>query len=238
MVYSQLLVGVSPWRVLVKTGRSGKEQGETGEQRNYGVWERVKRWVLRHERNWLRERESALQVWEEVQLATVVEWCVSGAKDLRFIGREFHKLGEKLRNDRSANLSLVETGAREKTQMIWGTGSAGRFDIYEPVEVLWFGYMEEVVCNGDDQFTITVNPRWVTFKTSKRLTSASKLSAMHRSTTPFSPLSTHHFYPSTGRSVVHVYRHCAVTWPQWRSLIGCSCHCCWLLSKRAVTHRK
>ena len=22
---------------------------------------------------------------------TVVEWCVSGAKDLRFIGREFHK---------------------------------------------------------------------------------------------------------------------------------------------------
>ena len=24
------------------------------------------------------------------------------------------------------------------------------FDIYEPVEVLWFGYMEEVVCNGDD----------------------------------------------------------------------------------------
>ena len=25
-----------------------------------------------------------------------------------------------------------------------------RFDIYEPVKVLWFGYMEEVVCNGDD----------------------------------------------------------------------------------------
>ena len=34
--------------------------------------------------------------------------------------------------------------------MILGTGSAGRFDIYEPVEVLWFGYMEEIVCNGDD----------------------------------------------------------------------------------------
>ena len=29
-------------------------------------------------------------------------------------------------------------------------GSAGRFDIYEPVKVLWFGYMKEVVCNGDD----------------------------------------------------------------------------------------
>ena len=27
-------------------------------------------------------------------------------------------------------------------------GSAGRFDIHEPVKVLWFGYMEEVVCNG------------------------------------------------------------------------------------------
>ena len=24
------------------------------------------------------------------------------------------------------------------------------FVIYEPVEVLWFGYMEKVVCNGDD----------------------------------------------------------------------------------------
>ena len=45
---------------------------------------------------------------------TVVEWCVSGAKDLRFIGREFHKRGEELRNDQSANLSLVETGERER----------------------------------------------------------------------------------------------------------------------------
>ena len=27
--------------------------------------------------------------------------------------------------------------------------SAVRFDIFEPVEVLWFGYMKEVVCNGD-----------------------------------------------------------------------------------------
>ena len=45
---------------------------------------------------------------------TVVEWCVSGAKDLRFIGREFYKRGEELQNDRSANLSLVETGGRER----------------------------------------------------------------------------------------------------------------------------
>ena len=36
--------------------------------------------------------------------------CVSGAKDLRFIGREFHKQGEELQRDRSANLILVETG--------------------------------------------------------------------------------------------------------------------------------
>ena len=33
--------------------------------------------------------------------------------------------------------------------MIGGTSFAGRFDIYEPMKVLWFGYMEEVVCNGD-----------------------------------------------------------------------------------------
>ena len=30
---------------------------------------------------------------------TVVEWCVSEAKDFRFIGREFHKRGKELRND-------------------------------------------------------------------------------------------------------------------------------------------
>ena len=41
---------------------------------------------------------------------TVVEWCVSAAKDLRFIGREFHKWEEELR----IYLSLVETGGREK----------------------------------------------------------------------------------------------------------------------------
>ena len=114
MVYSPVVVGVSPWQVLVKTGRSGKEQRETGGQGNYGGWERVKRWSYRHERKWLQERESALQGWEGVELVTVVEWCVSWAKDLRFIGRKFHRRGEKLRNDRSANLSLVETGGRER----------------------------------------------------------------------------------------------------------------------------
>ena len=45
---------------------------------------------------------------------TVVKWCVSGVKDLRCIGKEFHKRGKELRNDRSANLSLVEIGGRER----------------------------------------------------------------------------------------------------------------------------
>ena len=36
-----------------------------------------------------------------------------------------------------------------------GTNSAGRFDIYEPGKVLWLGYMEEVVCHGDD---LILNP--------------------------------------------------------------------------------
>ena len=45
---------------------------------------------------------------------TVVEWDVSGAKDLRLIGREFHKRGEELRNKRSANVSLEETDGRER----------------------------------------------------------------------------------------------------------------------------
>ena len=35
-------------------------------------------------------RESALQGWDGVELMPVVKWYVSGAKDLRFIGREFH----------------------------------------------------------------------------------------------------------------------------------------------------
>ena len=34
--------------------------------------------------------------------------------------------------------------------MIRGTSSVGRFDIYEHAKVLWFGYMEEIVCNRDD----------------------------------------------------------------------------------------
>ena len=62
----------------------------------------------------MREGESALQGWKGVELETVEEWCVLGAKDLRFIGREFHKRGEELLNDRSPNLSLVETGGWER----------------------------------------------------------------------------------------------------------------------------
>ena len=34
--------------------------------------------------------------------------------------------------------------------MISGTSSAGRFDIYETVNVLWFEYVEEVVCDRDN----------------------------------------------------------------------------------------
>ena len=45
---------------------------------------------------------------------TVLEWCVSRANDLRFIDREFHKRREELRNDRSANLSLMKTGERKR----------------------------------------------------------------------------------------------------------------------------
>ena len=45
---------------------------------------------------------------------TVVEWCVSGAKDLRFISREVHTPGEQLQKGRSANLSLVEIGRTER----------------------------------------------------------------------------------------------------------------------------
>ena len=55
---------------------------------------------------------------------------MSGAKDLRFICREFHKRGDELRNERSAN------SWNGKAQMIRGTSSAGEGgggDIYEPL---------------------------------------------------------------------------------------------------------
>ena len=47
---------------------------------------------------------------------TAVEWCVLGAKDLSFIGREFYKREEELRNYRSENLSLMATGGRERNR--------------------------------------------------------------------------------------------------------------------------
>ena len=50
--------------------------------------------------------------WEGIELMTVVEWYVS-AKNRRFIGRQFHKLGDELRNEQSGNLSLVGTGERD-----------------------------------------------------------------------------------------------------------------------------
>ena len=43
----------------------------------------------------------------------------------------------------------------------------GRFDIYKPVKVLWFGCMEEVVCDRDD---LILNPLF-NFEPVKRLES-------------------------------------------------------------------
>ena len=56
-------------------------------------------------------------------------------------------------------MGKLESGGNRwkgKTQMISGTSSssAGRFDTYKPVKVLWFAYME-VVCNRDD---LILNP--------------------------------------------------------------------------------
>ena len=39
---------------------------------------------------------------------------MSGANDLRFIGSEFHKWGDELQNEPSANFSLMETGGTER----------------------------------------------------------------------------------------------------------------------------
>ena len=42
-----------------------------------------------------RKRECSARR-EGVDLMTVAEWFVSGAQNLRYIGREFHKQGEEL----------------------------------------------------------------------------------------------------------------------------------------------
>ena len=76
----------------------------------------MKRWVLRYEEtDYERERECFTRV-EGVELMPVVEWCVSGAKDLRFVGREFHKRGEELRNDRLGKLEPGGDRWKEKTR--------------------------------------------------------------------------------------------------------------------------
>ena len=59
---------------------------------------------------------------------TVVEWCVSGARDLTFSGREFHQRREELRSDRLAH-QPGGNRRKGKAQMIWGTSSAGMIDI-------------------------------------------------------------------------------------------------------------
>ena len=40
--------------------------------------------------------------------------------------------------------------------MIRGMSSARRFDIYKPLKVFCFGYMEEIVCNRDDLISNTL----------------------------------------------------------------------------------
>ena len=74
------------WPIGKGAGRNGRAEKlwRVGKSEKVG---------LRHDRNSLRERKSALQGWKGIDLMTVVKWCVSGAKDLRFIGREFHNRG-------------------------------------------------------------------------------------------------------------------------------------------------
>ena len=66
----------------------------------------------------ITRKRDALQGWKGVELMTVVKWCVSGAKDSRYIDREFHKRGEELRNDRSEKLEPGGNRWKGKTQMI------------------------------------------------------------------------------------------------------------------------
>ena len=97
MLYSPVLLGVSSWRVLVRTGRSVKGAGRQGRTEKLCS-------VGKSEEMGFKARKKLI----------TRKRLLSGAKDLRFICREFHKRGEELRNDRSANLSLVEICWRER----------------------------------------------------------------------------------------------------------------------------
>ena len=98
------------WLKLANQERAGK-YGRAEKLWRVGKSEKV---GFKGHKKPIAERECALKGWERVEQLTVVEWCVSGAKDLRFIGREFYKWRDELRNERSANLSLVETGGRKR----------------------------------------------------------------------------------------------------------------------------
>ena len=92
----------------MKTSRSEKDQRDRRAEKlcRVGKSEEV---GFKARKKLIKRKKECLQGWEGVELMTVMEWCVSGANDLRFI----HKGREELRNVPSANLSLVETGGRE-----------------------------------------------------------------------------------------------------------------------------
>ena len=63
----------------------------------------MKRMSIKSRKKLIAGDRECFERWKGVELMTVVEWYVSGVKDLRCIGREFHKRGEELRIYRSAN---------------------------------------------------------------------------------------------------------------------------------------
>ena len=54
-----------------------------------------------------RKRECSARIGKSGADDCGVVVCGSGVKDLSFNGREFHKRGEELRNDRSANSNYL-----------------------------------------------------------------------------------------------------------------------------------
>ena len=72
-------------------------------------------------------------------------------RDLRIVGREYQRRGEKLRKERWENLSFEVKGrTKEKTEVAREASFLSGLHIDEITQIWWFRFMQEIVSNGYD----------------------------------------------------------------------------------------
>ena len=112
---------------------------------NLRWYERENRYVLRLERNWLRERDSVLNGRGVGEDGVGIYW----EKDLRLVEREFQRRREAFRKERSENSSFDVSSGKEKQRWSDDRFFASGFDIDKLAKVTGLRFMKEIVGNGD-----------------------------------------------------------------------------------------